>query len=99
MIGRGPVANNLGPERTSQLKEELNGRLGKLVRVPVPMEEQTTFDALLSDFLPVEVANLYRNLRPQGLADGDAVFFVMGVPRQIYKFAGTARRRQLKSLI
>jgi aspartyl-tRNA synthetase len=93
VVGRGPIANNLGPERTSQLRSELNGRLGKLVRVPLPMEEQSTFDTLLSDFLPVEVANLYRNLKPQGLVDGDAVFFVMGVPRQIYKFAGIARTK------
>jgi aspartyl-tRNA synthetase len=92
-VGRGPVANNLGPERTSQMRCELNGRLGQLVRVPLPIEEQTSFNVLLSDFLPVEVANLYRNLKPQGLTDGDAVFFLMGVPKNIYKFAGIARTK------
>jgi aspartyl-tRNA synthetase len=98
VVGRGPIANNLGPELTAQLKAELNGRLGKLVRVPLPMEEQASFDTLLSDFLPLEVANLYRDLKPQGLVDGDAVFFVMGVPRQIYKFAGAARTKIAEDL-
>jgi aspartyl-tRNA synthetase len=98
VVGRGPIANNLGPELTAQLKAELNGRLGKLVRVPLPMEEQSSFDTLLSDFLPLEVANLYRDLKPQGLVDGDAVFFVMGVPRQTYKFAGVARTKIAEDL-
>jgi aspartyl-tRNA synthetase len=96
--GRGPIANNLGIERTSQLRKELNGRLGQLVRVPLPIEEQNSFEALLADFLPVEVANLYRNLKPQGLVEGDAVFFVMGIPKNIYKFAGVARTKIAEEL-
>jgi aspartyl-tRNA synthetase len=96
--GAGPVAKNLGPERTRQLKRELNGRRGKFVRVPLPVEEQAGFDKLLSDFLPIEVANLYRDLRPNGLVDSDAVFFVMGVPRDIYKFAGIARTKIAEEL-
>jgi aspartyl-tRNA synthetase len=47
--GAGPVAKNLGPERTAALRAAL------------------------------------------GLLDGDAVFFVAGDPKEIYKFAGTAR--------
>jgi aspartyl-tRNA synthetase len=96
--GAGPIARNLGPERTKRLKKELGGRRGELVRVPLPIEEQQTLDDLLSDFLPIEVANLYRSLRPEGLVDGDAVFFVMGVPKNIYKFAGVARTRLAEEL-
>ncbi len=91
--GAGPIAKNLGPQRTRQLKKELNGRRGELVRVPLPIEEQAGFDELLSDFLPIEVANLFRTLRPEGLVDGDAVFFVMGIPKDIYKFSGVARTK------
>jgi aspartyl-tRNA synthetase len=91
--GAGPIAKNLGPERTAQLRQELNGRLGQLVRVPVPVEEQTTIEAALAESFPLEVANRYRNLRPDGLVDGDAVFFVMGVPSDIHKFSGIARTK------
>jgi len=49
--GAGPIARNLGPERTEGIRTQL------------------------------------------GLADGDAVFFVCGVPRDFYAFAGTARLR------
>jgi aspartyl-tRNA synthetase len=91
--GAGPIARNLGPERTSQLKRELNGRLGQLVRVPLPYEEQATMEVLLADTLPLAVASQYRDLRPEGLLDGDAVFFVMGRPADIFKFAGLARTK------
>jgi aspartyl-tRNA synthetase len=91
--GAGPIAKNIGPERASQLKKELNGRLGQLVRVPLPVEEQTTMEVLLAESFPLEVANQYRNLRPDGLLDGDAVFFLMGRPIDIYKFAGLARTK------
>jgi aspartyl-tRNA synthetase len=47
--GSGPVAKNIGEERTAALREQL------------------------------------------GLADGDAVFFVLGRPDKMYKFAGEAR--------
>jgi aspartyl-tRNA synthetase len=49
--GAGPIANNLGPERTAKLRAEL------------------------------------------GLKDGDAVFFVAGVPRNFAAFAGAARQK------
>jgi aspartyl-tRNA synthetase len=91
--GAGPIAKNLGPLLTAQLKRELNGRLGQLVRVPVPEEEQSTMESLLAEAFPLEVANRYRNLRPDGLLDGDAVFFVMGRSADIYKFAGIARTK------
>ena len=51
VVGRGPVANNLGAEKT----EALRGKLG--------------------------------------LKDGDAVFFVAGVPASFVKFAGPARNK------
>ncbi|RYH12957.1 MAG: aspartate--tRNA ligase, partial [Alphaproteobacteria bacterium] len=47
--GSGPVAKNIGEERTAAIREQL------------------------------------------GLADGDAVFFVLGRPEKMYKFAGEAR--------
>jgi aspartyl-tRNA synthetase len=49
--GAGPLAKNLGPERTKQLRGEL------------------------------------------GLGDGDAIFFVAGVPKTFAAFAGAARMR------
>jgi aspartyl-tRNA synthetase len=49
--GAGPVAKNIGPERTEQLRVEL------------------------------------------GLKEGDAVFFVGGLPKKFYSFAGAARTR------
>ena len=93
VAGAGPIAKNLGPERTAVLMRELNGRLGQFVRLPVPVEEQNTMETLLAENFPAQVANPYRNLRPNGLIDGDAVFFVMGVPKDIYKFAGIVRTK------
>jgi aspartyl-tRNA synthetase len=49
--GAGPVAKNIGPERTEALREQL------------------------------------------GLQDGDAVFFVLGQPEKMYRFAGEARTK------
>ncbi len=49
--GAGPIAKNIGPERTEAIRTQL------------------------------------------GLGDGDAVFFVCGVPSKFYKFAGEARTR------
>jgi aspartyl-tRNA synthetase len=98
VVGRGPIANNLGQDLTHQLMSELNGRLGKFIRVPLPLEEQGDLETLLADFLPIEVANLYRILRPEGMLDGDAVFFVMGVPKDVYKFAGIARTKIAEEL-
>lgn len=93
VAGAGPIAKNLGPERTAILMRELNGRLGQFVRLPVPVEEQTTLESFLDESFPIEVARPYRELRSNGLVDGDAVFFVMGVPKDIYKFAGLVRTK------
>ncbi|RUT32829.1 aspartate--tRNA ligase [Arsenicitalea aurantiaca] len=49
--GAGPIAKNIGPERTEAIRTQL------------------------------------------GLKDGDAVFFVCGLPQKFYKFAGEARTR------
>jgi aspartyl-tRNA synthetase len=51
IVGRGPVANNLGRKKTALLREQL------------------------------------------GLGVGDACFFVAGEPKDIYKFAGSARTK------
>jgi aspartyl-tRNA synthetase len=51
IVGRGPVANNLGRNKTKALREQL------------------------------------------GLVAGDACFFVAGQPKEIYKFAGSARTK------
>jgi aspartyl-tRNA synthetase len=91
--GAGPIAKNLGPERTRLLKKELNGRWGQLVRVPLPLEEQTIIEHTRTGSFPIAVASQYRNLRPDGLLDGDAVFFLMGRPNDIFKFAGLARTK------
>jgi aspartyl-tRNA synthetase len=91
--GAGPVAKNIGPNLTGLLRSQLNGRCGSHVRVPLPVDEQESLGQLFAENFPVEVANLYRNLRPNGLVEGDAVFFVMGVPDKIYKFAGLARSK------
>jgi aspartyl-tRNA synthetase len=96
--GAGPIAKNIGTERTSLLKKELSGRLGQLVRVPVPREEQNTTEALLDEEFPLEVANKYRSLRPSGLLNEDAVFFIMGRPVDIFQFAGIARTRIAEEL-
>ncbi|CCD88120.1 Aspartyl-tRNA synthetase / asparaginyl-tRNA synthetase (Aspartate-/asparagine-tRNA ligase) (AspRS) [Bradyrhizobium sp. ORS 285] len=93
VAGAGPIAKNLGPERTAILMRELNGRLGQFVRLPVPVEEQTMLESFLDENFPIEVARPYRDLRSNGLLDGDAVFFVMGVPKDIYKFAGLVRTK------
>jgi aspartyl-tRNA synthetase len=91
--GAGPIAKNIGPERTAILKKEINGRWGQHVRVPIPVEEQSLMEQALAENFPIEVANKYRELRPSGLVDGDAVFFVMGRPSEMYKFAGVARSK------
>ena len=93
VAGAGPIAKNLGPERTAILMRELSGRLGQFVRLPVPVQEQNSMETFLAENFPEEVAKPYRSLRPSGLVDGDAVFFVMGVPKDIYKFAGTVRTK------
>jgi aspartyl-tRNA synthetase len=96
--GAGPIARNLGPEKVSQLNKQLNGRRGELVRVPLPVEEQVTMDDLATGSFPRVVADPYRALRPDGLLDGDAVFFLMGRPKDIYKFAGIARTKVAEEL-
>jgi aspartyl-tRNA synthetase len=93
VAGAGPIAKNLGAERTAALMQELNGRNGTFIRLPVPMEEQSTIETMLDENFPIEVASPYRHLRSNGLLDGDAVFFVMGAPKDIYRFAGLVRTR------
>ena len=82
----GPVAKNVGPERTEFIRRGLNGMPGDWVRLPDPELAAST-----GEKFPLEIASPYRQLRPEGLTAGDAVFFVLGKPVDIYKFAGAAR--------
>jgi aspartyl-tRNA synthetase len=75
--GAGPIANRLGRDRVIQLKKMLNGDI----------------DLTLAEVFPSEVAKPYRDLRPDGLVDGDSVFFIMGRPGDIHSFAGISRTK------
>jgi len=75
--GAGPIAKNLGPERTALLKKFL-----------APGEQ-----IKMAPGLPPEFVKKYTDMRPNGFQTGDAVFFVGGVPAKQYKFAGEARNR------
>jgi aspartyl-tRNA synthetase len=86
--GVGPVAKNIGAEKTEILRQGLNGQLSQFVRLPTPEMEHFELEKF-----PFEVAEPYRKLRPKGLDVGDAVFFVVGKPSEIAKFAGAARVR------
>jgi aspartyl-tRNA synthetase len=86
--GAGPVAKNVGPERTGHIRQGLNGQPSEWVQLPAPELEAST-----GEKFPLEIANPYRQLRPDGLKAGDAVFFVLGKPDDIYKFAGLARQK------
>ena len=86
-LGAGPVAKNIGLERSEAIRLALNGRTGAWAQLPTPEGDQTV------ERFPAEIAAPYRALRPDGLATGDAVFFVLGRPNSTYKFAGLARQR------
>ena len=77
--GAGPVAKNLGPERTALLRKFFGAHASEHAKVAVG--------------LPGEFIRKYADLRPNGFQAGDAVFFVGGVPAKQYKFAGEARTR------
>src|SRR5215216_4701744 len=77
--GAGPIAKNLGPERTARLREFFTTHGSEAAKLPVGM--------------PGEIIRNYADLRPNGFQPGDAVFFVGGVPAKQYKFAGEARSR------
>jgi len=91
----GPIAKNLGSDLVEVLRKETNGRIGEFIRLPVPASELPGPE--LESF-PNEVANLYRNLRPDGLQAGDALFFVLGRPETALKFAGAARTKLANEL-
>ncbi len=86
-LGAGPVAKNIGLERCEAIRSGLNGHAGKWATLPTPEGDQAV------ERFPAEIAAPYRALRPEGLGVGDAVFFVLGRPDAIYKFAGLARQR------
>ena len=77
--GAGPIAKNLGPERTQALQAFA--------------KPDGTGQAKLAQDLPDEVIDAYFKLRPNGLQIGDAVFFVAGKPSEMAKFAALARDR------
>jgi len=82
--GVGPIAKNIGPERTKLLKRFFSSDASDVVKIPPD--------------LPGEVVRRYTELRPNGFETGDAVFFVGGVPARQYKFAGDARARVASEL-
>jgi len=75
--GAGPVARNIGPERTQLLKQFVG--------------EHPSVQAKIAVGLPGEFLRKYVDLRPNGFQAGDAVFFVGGIPAKQYRFAGEAR--------
>ncbi len=77
--GAGPIAKNLGPERTALLKTFFGTHASEAAKVAVG--------------LPGEFVRKYAELRPDGFQTGDAVFFVGGNPAKQYKFAGEARTK------
>jgi len=77
--GAGPIARNIGPERTAKLRQFLAG--------------PGAGGAALASGLPDEIVRNFTTLRPNGLQTGDAVFFVGGNPDRQYRFAGEARTR------
>ena len=86
-LGAGPVAKNIGLERSEAIRLALNGQSGEWAVLPTPEADQA------AERFPAEIAAPYRALRPEGLTTGDAVFFVLGRPDAMYKFAGLARQR------
>ncbi len=86
--GAGPVAKNIGLDRTEFLRAGLNGRLSDWVELPAP-----EMNDLGLEFFPAELAERYRQLRPLGLNPGDSVFFVLGKPGDMSRFAGLARMK------
>ena len=81
------VAKNIGLERCEAIRRGLDGRAGEWATLPTPEGDQE------KERFPAAIAAPYRALRPEGLGVGDAVFFVLGRPDTIYKFAGLARQR------
>ncbi|MGI9452663.1 MAG: aspartate--tRNA ligase [Geminicoccaceae bacterium] len=77
--GAGPIAKNLGPERTEALRAFA--------------KPDGSGQAKLASGLPAQIAHPYFGLRPDGLKTGDAVFFVAGKPSQMASFAALARDR------
>ncbi len=78
----GPIAKNIGTERTEIIRKFITiSPVGNSVRAKLPSG------------LKEELIQPYRELRPNGFEDGDAVFFVGGIPSDMYKFAGLVRQK------
>jgi len=75
--GAGPIAKNLGIERTASIQAFARA--------------DGTGEITLPDDLPKEITDTYFSLRPDGLKVGDACFFVAGKPSDMAKFAALAR--------
>jgi aspartyl-tRNA synthetase len=82
--GAGPIAKNVGAERTAVLKRFFGTHPSEAVKVPVG--------------LPGHLIRDYAALRPDGFQAGDAVFFVGGVPAKQFRFAGEARSKIAEEL-
>ncbi|MEM9441818.1 MAG: aspartate--tRNA ligase, partial [Pseudomonadota bacterium] len=77
--GAGPIAKNIGPERTDAIR--------------IFAKRSGDGAAKLPNGLPAEIIDRYFTLRPDGLQIGDACFFVAGKPSEMAKFAALARDR------
>ena len=88
--GAGPIANNLGRERTELLRmfrEAGNEQWAKFSPTDAELEG-TPFEG--RGFPKALLDNLDGAL-PNGVQAGDAMFFVAGVPKKMAEFAGKAR--------
>jgi aspartyl-tRNA synthetase len=77
--GAGPIAKNLGPERTEAIRRFVRPDGGGAAGLP--------------EGLPEAVIAPWFALRPDSLRVSDAVFFVAGRPENAAKFAAVARQR------
>jgi aspartyl-tRNA synthetase len=82
----GPVANALGVDRCELIARGMNGRPSEWIRVP---EDNSEFN----EKFPAEISKTYRDMCSDGLSAGDGVFFIAGVPRDMYKFSGNVRQK------
>jgi aspartyl-tRNA synthetase len=86
--GAGPVAKNIGPDRTNILQSGLTGKSTEWIDLPEPERNEGGLETIAQ-----EVVEPYRQMRPDGMKPGDAVFFVLGKQTDIAAFAGKARTR------
>lgn len=81
----GPIAKNIGEDRTKLIKENVCGTSNEWVKVP---------DATgILGACPQAVTDDFKKIFANGINDGDAIFFVLGKPADALKFAGRVRTK------